>query len=349
MLLTKRIRNVVPLQAVLNWAHWITLLVLLVSPSVGAQVQPQGGMRSTTTARSISPTRVKSLKVRIITDQRRGAGTNNAVFFDIGPLAWKLNKRFHNDFETGSDDTYTLRVPDGLTTDDILWLRLHKKGMAGVTGTKDGLFGAWHPKSVTLLVNEVEFKTLRPNHSLNSRCWYWRSTTPDHSDLKLFARSLRINPNAKLGAISKVLGVLTTNIFKENGISGWLSNPVEKECTVLSQIHQHDLLSSICVRGEITARASSTDGFETIDMKVNQIESCPQIKACSNQVLLDSANGFNLPRYIRIENRHTHKRVRVGVVNRICGSLLWDTDHEGWWEIHPRSEKDLPPESSFPH
>lgn len=295
-----------------------------------------------TLSRQSEASSVKYLKVRIVTARRRGAGTDNAVYFDIGPLAWKLGRRFHNDFESGDDDTYLLPVPKGFTTADILWLRLHKKGIAGYTGTRDGFSGAWHPQSITVFVNDDEFTTVQISSSLNSRCWYWRSNVSSYVGLNLLVRSLRINPNEKLGFVGKTSAFLTTKVFKNNGISGWLSSPAQKECRSSDQEAAPDFPSSICVMGEVTRKDKSTDGYETIDMRLTQIESCPvENQQCAEQLTLDASHGFSLPRYIRIENRYAHNRVRAGGVTRICGALQWDTDREGWWEIHTRNEKDL--------
>jgi PLAT/LH2 domain-containing protein len=305
-----------------NLAYWVVLFVLLVSSFATAQVK------------------VNSLKVRIVTHRERGAGTDNAVYFDIGPLAWKLNKRFHNDFESGSDDTYELTVPDDFTEDDILWLRLHKKGFAHFIGTRDGLTGAWHPKTVTLIINGTESKPVVVDDPLNSSCWYWRSPRSDRSGLDLFARSLRAIPNEKLRLFSKLSGFVTT-VFKKNGISPWLPNPAVKEC---NHSGQSTVPALVCATGEVLRKAHSTDGFETIDMNVAKVEACSgDIDNCPEVVWVDPVHGFKLRRYIRVENRHAHNRVNVGKVTRICGTLRWDTDNEGWWEIHPRNANDLPP------
>jgi hypothetical protein len=318
---------------------WFAVLLLLVIPSC-AQAQLDDRKTEETKQNGSSP--VNSLKVRIVTHRERGAGTDNTVYFDIGPLAWKLNKRFHNDFESGSDDTYELAVPHDFTQDDILWLRLHKKGFACFIGTSDGLTGAWHPESVTLIVNGTESEPVLVDDPLNSSCWYWRTPRSYRSGLDLFADSLRARPNAKLGFFSKLSGFITI-LFKKNGISPWLSNPAVKEC---KRAGQPPVPALVCATGEVLRKAHSTDGLETIDMTVVKIESCTgKIDNCAETVFVDAAHGFKLLRYIRVENRHAHNRVDVKKVVRICGTLRWDTDNEGWWEIHPRNAKDLPPKS----
>jgi hypothetical protein len=260
-------------------------------------------------------------------------------------MGWKLGKAFHNDFEKGATDTYELKIPPGiqLTTADILWYRLHKKGLLGYTGLKDGFDGAWHPESITLIVNDHDYKPLSVDPPLNSRCWYWRSWDPDDSDLKSFAHSLRVVQNKSLNLLDKASGILTTNTFKRRGISGWLLNPKEKQCLASGKENlPASELSPICVTGQVVGKGKSTDGLETIDLEVSVVESCARgITACSERLPIDKDHGFEQARYIRVENKRTHDLVHKTQTARICGKVRWDTDYEGWWEIHPRDSKDL--------
>ncbi len=318
----------------------LSALLLLCFSSSRAQAQDARGPNNLE-----GTTRIKTLSLRVVTHRERGSGTDNAVYFDIGPYSWKLNKPRHNDFEAGSDFTYSLKPPKNLTVNDILWLRLHKKGLFGVTGTGDGLTGAWHPASLTLIVNGNEFRTVLVDGSLNSCCWYWRSLLTSDRDLALFARSLRIKHNRELHFIDKVSGWLTTNLFKKRGISGWLDEPVKKECRGSSKITL-SLPTSVCVIGNVTAIGYSTDGLETIDIKVAQVQNCPGNNSCSDTQIIDAEHGFTRNRYIRIENGKKRTRLALGTTTRICGRVQWDTDREGWWEIQPRTIKDLPPVST---
>src|SRR5262245_2086989 len=248
----------------LSWGALLLVLTLSSPANLPAQQNPNLVLSWTPSQQqSVNVAKITSLKVRIITDRRRGAGTDNAVYFDVGPLAWKLNKSFHNDFESGSDDTYELKeVPTNFTINDILWLRLHKKGLLGVTGTKDGFDGAWHPKTLVLIVNGVEFRRAEVDTPLNSTCWYWRSPEADTSDLNLFARSLRMIPNKKLNFLDKFSGFLTTPLFKRNGISGWIPDPSGKQCGLSPANSQPAFPSSLCVTGEVLQKATSTDGLQ---------------------------------------------------------------------------------------
>jgi len=47
-------------------------------------------------------------------------------------------------------------------------------------------------------------------------------------------------------------------------------------------------------------------------------------------------------RYLRVEYEHKGNLVPGNDTKvRICGDLRWDTDREGWWEIHPRTKEDM--------
>jgi hypothetical protein len=323
----------------------------LTDPGIIAQgAAPPGQSQPNTRASpQTERVRIKSLKLQVTTRKDRGAGTDNAVYFDIGPLAWRLNKSWHNDFERGRTDTYNLPLPSGvvLSSDDILWLRLHKKGIIGATGTGDGFDGAWHPQSILLIVNGVPYPPVEITKPLNSRCWYWRSQDPDDRDPELFARSLRMLPNKRLNTFDKMSGGVTTSLFKKHGISGWLLNSVQRECRGLSQQGESNVkIPPMCVTGEVIAKRKSTDGIETIDLKVASLEAYLEGESKpAREISLDGAHGFVQVRYLRVENRYAHKPLPNGAVARICGNVRWDTDREGWWEIHPRDSADVQPAS----
>lgn len=295
---------------------------------------------------------IHKLEVRIDTRDNRGGGTDNAVYFDIGPLAWRLDKARHNDFERGRSDTYELKKPEGvvLRTGDILWLRLQKKGVIGVTGTGDGLDGAWHPESITLIVNGVSWPSVPVDGPLNSRYWFWRKLydVNPYANPVSFVRSLRFVPNQKLTSFSRFIGFATTPLFKKAGISGWLECPQAKEFSQsLMGNACPKIPHTVCATGIVTRKpASSTDGLATIDLRVEAVEFCDENGTCSGESL---AKLDTRPRYLRVEYKHGKGVVpKDGEHIRICGKLLWDTDKEGWWEIHPRNRGDVtwPPRNS---
>src|SRR5215212_4707738 len=110
------------------------------------------------------------LMVKITTERSRGAGTDNAVYFDIGPIGWSLNTPHHNDFEAGSVEVFDLETPDNnpIQKSDILWFRLQKKGLFGYTGSHDGLDGAWHPQSLEVSIDGQPLPIIKVDKALNS-------------------------------------------------------------------------------------------------------------------------------------------------------------------------------------
>src|SRR5437899_4887806 len=76
-------------------------------------------------------------------------------------------------FERGATETYGPLDLHGLqgrlTTDDIVWLRVQKKGIFGITGTPDGSGGAWKLERVRLLVNGTKFAEAHVNRWLDTQ------------------------------------------------------------------------------------------------------------------------------------------------------------------------------------
>ena len=182
---------------------------------------------------------IDALAVRIVTSDIHLAGTDNDIYFDIGPLGWKLpgsggaTTSSDDPFSQGSDDTFTLDFHGlALTTDDIVWLRIQKKGVGGVLGTGDGLDGEWHPKSIQLIVNGIEYASFTIDQWINSSNWYWmHMLRPSNTAEELFARSLRMIPNNELSGFDESVAFLTTP-FKILGISGWLGTGLPNICAI---------------------------------------------------------------------------------------------------------------------
>ncbi|HEY8412081.1 MAG TPA: PLAT/LH2 domain-containing protein [Pyrinomonadaceae bacterium] len=315
---------------------------LVLAAFLTATAQPP---KSKCAANTCVPTgkRICTLAVQITTSKNSGAGTDNAVYFDIGPLSWRLNNPGRNDFEAGHTDEFDISPPCDLTvtTDDILWLRLHKKGLGGFTGTSDGFTGAWHPEKLVLIVNGAAWITANINEPLNSRCWFWSQAVvmqprESYANAASFVKALRLQPQAELGAFSKFIGFATTNLFKKRGISGWRECPDSIECQSGKRVKRcAKIPANVCASGRVRAVAKSTDGFATIDLEVSEIGFCDEGRSC-DEVAIKNLDPVN-KRYLRIEYRHKGRRVpRLNEEVRMCGSLHWDTDKEGWWEIHPR-------------
>ena len=105
------------------------------------------------------PTGVKiyRLEVRIETSNDIMSGTENQVWFDIGPIGWQLP----GDFPRGSDRTIDLPLEDHSTdplySDDIVQLRLEKKGMCGFTNAPDSPLDVMIPEVPITPQQTVEF------------------------------------------------------------------------------------------------------------------------------------------------------------------------------------------------
>jgi hypothetical protein len=322
----------------------IVLMPVVISTAIGSAAQ------TTNTEPECVATagRICHLAVQITTEKARGAGTDDAVYFDIGPLAWRLNNPKHNDFEGGQVDQFDLPFSKDikLTKDDILWRRLQKKGVFGFTGTSDGLDGAWHPERLVLIIDGVPEPAITIKERLNSSCWFWSEShtlevRESYANARNFARSLRLQANDKLKSFDKFIGFATTP-FKKIGISGWLDCPDSRECLQGQRCGTcGEMPKKVCATGQVSESATSTDGLATTDLKVSTIEFCRDGKMCSDQVELKDVDPVN-QRYIRIEYRHKGRRVpKCGERVRVCGKLRWDTDKEGWWEIHPCGGADI--------
>ena len=289
-------------------------------------------------------TKVKTLAVKVTTRDLRGAGTDNAVYFDVGPWSWRLNQPWRNDFERGHTDTFELEVPSGFALDDVVWLRLHKKGLFGVTGTSDGFSGAWHPERIALVVNGIECTPEEVTKPLNSRYWFWRKVRDidPYADPNSLLRTLRKKPNDSLPWLARVTGFFTTPLFKKRGISGWIKCPEQKEKDSVDKDCGR-VPALVCATGKVfQSPALSNDGLATIDLALDSLEFCSDTHNCYQRGDLDQTQVAVRPRYLRIEYRH--ERNQVPLKNdrvRICGQLLWDTDREGWWEIQPQGGSDV--------
>jgi PLAT/LH2 domain len=268
---------------------------------------------------------VRTLSVHIKTSNEYGAGTANDVYFDIGGLGWELLTNGDNDFNGGHTYVRSLDLPFPLTPADVVWLRLAKKGVFGVTGSWDGIDGAWKPESLTVIVNQgdvdQEELTFNINRILDEGRPSWlRALRPDYTLAEAFAHTLRFGPNIAISGLSELLAAGTTLLFKDTGVSGW--DPTSFPDSTATGV-------------VIRTPAWSDDGFATIDLKLTNL------RVGATDFMLDGFHGVDHTRYLRIELldflylAHT-----IGDKQRvqISGSVKWDTDSEGWYEIHPRDE-----------
>jgi hypothetical protein len=257
------------------------------------------------------------------------AGNKSYKYFDIGPLGWKLMPEAHLE---RSDHTHNLDLHGlKLTTDDILWLRLQKKGMEGVTGSPDGPNGEWKPASIHLIVNGKEFVHFEVNEWLRQAHPTWQVLLrPKASLQERFARAMRMIPNGKLEKKDKISSLITTPLAKEKGISGW----------------KHTNIPVTFATGKVVQMATSLDGLATIDIALESL------RVGNQDFPMDAKHGILQQRYLRVEYQFKHgdpagvlekghPLPRQGQRVRIGGTVWWDTDDEWWYEIHPRGPKDV--------
>jgi hypothetical protein len=135
-------------------------------------------IRSVPTTNQAS-TPVTTMTVRIETGKRSGAGTDDDVYLRInGGLRFPLEKRLYDDFENGDVDTYSVPIgpatQNGLTVGDIDRVWIEK--------SKDGRYGAWLLRGVTLTVNGQAVMSNRAINTWlekNRRTWQAPGFVPD--------------------------------------------------------------------------------------------------------------------------------------------------------------------------
>jgi hypothetical protein len=267
---------------------------------------------------------VHTLQVRVVTSGDYLSGTDNDVYFDVGPLGWKLDSPA-DDFEAGSDHTYGPLDLHGLPlrTGHFLWLRLQKKGVLGYTGTGDGADGSWKPASIQVLVDGAPWASATINEWLTDPTRpVWRTDLrPGLTDADRFAWSLRALPNEHLTGLDEAVAYVTTAVFKSNGISGWLGTDLGR-ATVTGTL--------------VRPPAMSTDGFATIDLSAERLD------VAGRTFLLDGQHDVPLaPRYLRVEYLNPGPLPADGQRVQISGQVVIDSDRESWWEIHPASPADV--------
>jgi hypothetical protein len=267
-----------------------------------------------TVGRPVGPIPVTSLKVHIVTSTLSNAGTNSDVFFNVGPMSWKLDKDNYNDFERGDDDVYTLPLDPAwhLTTDDILWMRLQLEGN-----------DTWKPQTVELLVNDSVYS--RANIlgvELDESHPYWVASVPRtsaYSREEQFIRSLRIHGP-------------TFNTTPGLSTPPWVQD-----------------LPDICAIGTVLLANDVTnpvDGYIPVILRVEGIRYGVQerITDHAQNYTLDAAHGINLTRYLDVRYTvQTDHDLRPGQRVRICGDVRWVSHSSidaGDYVLIPRTQVD---------
>jgi hypothetical protein len=263
------------------------------------------------------------------------------VWLDLGPQAWQLVKPTNHaglPFVRGATDEFTVCGPPGTcggyTVDDLLQVRLEKKGLGGLAGAEDGPDGGWMPKEVTLFVNNVvlagPIRVLADGQQLDHDRPTWRHLLKPDADARTrFLWGLRAVPNSRpSGHLDEWLSA-GTSIFKRGGISGWRPGPMPTDEQLVAT-----------VEGDLYAEPSSgTDGFVTLDLQLRAV--ILEDRAME----IGSPTGIPRPRYIRVEyvngDDMRYAGWRIGTRLRVTGPVKWDTDRDGFFEIHPTRSEDL--------
>jgi hypothetical protein len=217
-------------------------------------------------------------------------------------------------------------------------LRLTKKGVFGFDGTGDGPNGGWNPHRIHLFVNDEQYAVQDIDQWIDASNQVWRHDLRpfDHSGER-FARSLRLFQNEGLSEFAKASALVITPLVKAQGISGWWNTSLPTTCA-----------TGTLIRDPI----KSFDGLATIDLEVESVQVGGQ------QFILDGQHGIGHSRYLRVECPYEKSLIfedllsgvlpSAGQRMTICGEVKWDTDHEGWFEIHPQKESDIKTPTGVP-
>ena len=182
--------------------------------------------------------------------------------------------------------------------------------------------GQWKVQHVTLFVNGHDFANFEVGDTLKQRHAEWSSPIKPISRQEQFVRGLRFNINSQSKHSDEELARVTT-IFKLSDISGWKPGPVPSARAV-------GILRHLPSPGD--------DGFVSLDLELEEVE-------INNEAfVLDEHNGIGHKRFIRVEykNRAGNGNVDYRYKNWLVGQRLvidapvaWDTDRQGFYELHP--------------
>jgi hypothetical protein len=181
---------------------------------------------------------------------------------------------------------------------------------------------------VSLIVNGREFATFSVNDRLMQGHPSWTGLFKTFPPEEQFARGLRVNLGRQNSSFDEEIARLT-GIFKDLNVSGWQNGPIQTARVV----------------GKLQSPPSdSKDGFATLDLELERVE------ARGAMFVLDGAHGVRHKRYLRIEYKHRtsngsddsrFKSWHPGDRLAVSGQVLWDTDRNGFYEIHPDSSSQV--------
>jgi len=207
--------------------------------------------------------------------------------------------------------------------------------------------GQWKAQHVTVIVDGQEKYSYPIGDTLRHNHYAWIRLIGNMSAAERFARGLRIEP-PKAGATEQQdvwLEIeqkpwdffqhpdLLTTISKNVDISGWERYPVNAP---------HVPVGTARVIGKLIREPSQgTDANVSLDLEVEGVESE------GRQFVLIDRQIISQARYIRIEyqfgtdRRFQNEGWHAGDEFDVRGEVRWDTDHSGFFEIHPQHSSDV--------
>lgn len=293
---------------------------LLTSSSAGAK------------SASLSDSLIRSMALIVVTPDDQFGNVTDDVWFDVGPHAWKINQHV---LSRNTSTTIVLAVPKGMRMSDLTEIRVEKKGINGWTGAPEGFVSGhpswsnrWHPKTLTLFINGSPWRTVEfpQNVVLDRNTPSWRIWLVPLTKEQMFAYNLRDTINPITGHAGELISRFTT-YFKALQISGWQPGPLRTD----------QEFPAARVIGTIEHPPSpGTDGFVSLDVRLQRVE------LAGSTFIVDGTGVVPRQRFIRVEYCH-HLNPWPAIWQRvqIDGRVRWDTDQNGFFEIHPRGPQDV--------
>jgi hypothetical protein len=182
--------------------------------------------------------------------------------------------------------------------------------------------GQWKVQHVTLIVNGHNFADFEVGDTLKQRHSEWSHPVGSPSVEEQFVNGLRVNVNKASTVADERLARVTT-LFKLSDISGWKDRPIRQARAV-------GVLRNPPSAGD--------DGFVSLDLELERIE------VNNLAFVLDEHSGIAHKRFIRVEYKNRdgngnvdtrYKGWSPGTRFAIQGPVAWDTDRDGFYELHP--------------
>jgi hypothetical protein len=190
--------------------------------------------------------------------------------------------------------------------------------------------GQWKIDRVVLIVNGHDLVTFDVGDTLKQRHAEWSHTVRQMPAGEQFVNGLRVNVNKASTVADERLARVTT-LFKLSDISGWKGAPVSTARGVGSLVNPP---------------SPGDDGFVSLDLELELIETM------NNGFVLDGNSGIGHKRYIRVEYKNRdasgnvderYKNWPVGTRLIVEAPVFWDTDRDGFYELHPDSPGQVDP------